>query len=150
MGRKRKGKKSSGGGGILVLLVLLITAGAGGAWNYQRNIALESQDQGPRPFKGYSDSDLEELAAAYSERNEHLNRKYKASLASRKGIQDSGQFITERIDEFERVQKEGDRIRAATSLAADSEARLREIREEQSYRGNQSEMTLHLRRLTSL
>jgi hypothetical protein len=56
----------------------------------------------------------------------------------------------EKVEEFERVQKIGESIRLATSKAADSEARVRQIRDEQAWRRNQSEWKLHLQRLTSI
>jgi hypothetical protein len=43
----------------------------------------------------------------------------------------------------------GEQIRDATSRAAQSEARLREVRDEQSFRGTQG-WELHLQRLTSI
>ena len=55
----------------------------------------------------------------------------------------------ERVAEYERVRRVGEQIRDATSLAAQSEARLREIRDEQSFRGPEG-WELHLKRLTSI
>jgi hypothetical protein len=79
-----------------------------------------------------------------------LDRKYKASLEIRTGVRDTGALMEERVEEFERVQKIGDKIRTATTRVADSEARLREIRDEQQWRRSDGQFDLHLRRLTSL
>jgi hypothetical protein len=144
MGKKSKNK---GGGGGFLLVVILVLAGGGGAWNYQRNLTLESE---ARPFQSYSDADLEQLAGAYSEKTDMLDRKYKASLEIRTGVRDTGALMEERVEEFERVQKIGDKIRTATTRVADSEARLREIRDEQQWRRSDGQFDLHLRRLTSL
>ena len=65
-------------------------------------------------------------------------------------MRDSQGLIGEKIEEFERVQKIGDSIRVATSKVADSEARLRQIRDEQAWRKNEKEWSLHLRRLTRI
>ncbi|MGY8804183.1 MAG: hypothetical protein ACKVK6_08115, partial [bacterium] len=112
-----------------------------------RNLTLESE---ARPFQSYSDADLEQLAGAYSEKTDMLDRKYKASLEIRTGVRDTGALMEERVEEFERVQKIGDKIRTATTRVADSEARLREIRDEQQCRRIDGQFDLHLRRLTSL
>ncbi len=141
--------KAKSGGGFLLLVIVGI-AGALGAWNYQRNLALEEQESGSRPFEGYTDSALEELAEAYGEQADILERKYKASLERRNGVRETDGLIMEKIEEFDRVQKIGNSIRAATSMVADSEARLRQIRNEQAWRRNEGQWMLHLERLTSL
>ncbi|HIM00970.1 MAG TPA: hypothetical protein EYG46_08265 [Myxococcales bacterium] len=145
----KKSQKKGGGDGFL-LVVILVLAGGGGAWNYQRNLTLESEQRNARPFQSYSDADLEQLAGAYSEKTDMLDRKYKASLEIRAGVRDTGALMEERVEEFERVQKIGDKIRTATTRVADSEARLREIRDEQQWRRIGGQFNLHLRRLTSL
>lgn len=145
---KSKNKKSGGGG--FLLLVILVLAGGIGGWNYQRNLALEANQAGSRPFQGYSDGSLVDLAEAYGEQADVLDRKYQASLERRSGVRDTHGLIMERVREFERVQKIGESIRVATSKAADSEARLRQIRDEQAWRRNQRGWKLHLTRLTSI
>jgi hypothetical protein len=148
---KRKGKSGTGGGGgALPLIVVLLVMGTLGAWNYHRNLGLEEEQAGSRPFQGYSDTALVDLAAAYGEQAEILERKYKASLQTRRGVRDADGLIMEQIEEFDRVQKIGSSIRVATSQVADSEARLRGIRHEQAWRRNERQWTLHLRRLTSI
>ena len=144
---KRRRKK---GGGSLPLTVILLVAGTLGAWNYHRNLGLETEQAGSRPFEGYSDSALVDLADAYGEQADTLERKYKASLETRRGVRDANGLIMEKISEFDRVQKIGSDIRVATSHVADSEARLREIRDEQAWRRNESQWSLHLKRLTSI
>ena len=144
---QRRRKK---GGGSLPLTVILLVAGTLGAWNYYRNLGLETEQAGSRPFEGYSDSALVDLADAYGEQADTLERKYKASLETRRGVRDANGLIMEKISEFDRVQKIGSDIRVATSHVADSEARLREIRDEQAWRRNESQWSLHLKRLTSI
>ncbi len=143
-------KTKGGGGGTFLLLVILVLAGGLGGWNYQRNLALEVEQAGSRPFQGYSDRALVDLAKAYGEQADILGRKYQASLERRTGVRDRDGLIMEKIEEFERVQQIGDSIRVATSQAADSEARLRQIQDEQAWRRNESQWKLHLTRLTSI
>lgn len=142
--------KGGGDGGTFLLLVILVLAGGLGGWNYQRNLALEVEQAGSRPFQGYSDRALIDLAEAYGEQADILGRKYQASLERRSGVRDRDGLIMEKIEEFERVQKIGESIRVATSQAADSEARLRQIQDEQAWRRNESRWKLHLTRLTSI
>jgi hypothetical protein len=140
-----------GGGGAMLLLVLLLCAGVGGAWNYQRNLALEEQKKGERPFNGYSDQDLAALAEAYRQEIDAFDRRYRASLQGRTQARDRG-LLGERVNEFERVQRSNDRIREATAEVAQREARLADISAEQRYRaqaGSQS-LILHLGRLTKI
>jgi hypothetical protein len=146
---KRKSKGGGIGGALPLLVMLAVMAGVGG-WNYHRNLVLETEQAGSRPFEGYSDTALVDLAAAYREQAEMLERKYKASLETRRGVRDRGGLIMEKISEFDRVQKIGSSIRVATSHVADSEARLREIQDEQAWRRNESQWSLHLKRLTNI
>jgi hypothetical protein len=146
---KRKKKKNSSGAGIL-LFIILVLAGGLGSWNYNRNLQLESSQNSNRPFQGYSDEALAQLATAYQEEADVLERKYKASLETRTDVRDSEGLIMEKIGEFERVQRIGSKIRVATSNAAGREARIREIHDEQAWRRNQAQSSLHLKRLTSM
>ena len=145
----KRNAKGGGGGGFLLITILVLAGGAGG-WNYHRNLTIETEKANSRPFQGYSDADLEGLAQAYEEEVDIRNRKYKASLETRTGVRDTGGLIDERVREFERVQVVGESIREATTRVADSEARLRQVREEQQWRRNEGQLTLHLRRLTSI
>ncbi len=149
MGRKAKGEGGKGGS-ILVLLVLLTAMMCGGAWNYQRNLKLESEQQGSRPFKGYSDEALDQLLEAYEQDAVRLEQKYRVALGRRTGARRVNGLIDERIGEFERVQRQGEQIRIATAEVAERDARVREIREEQSFRGGSDDWMLHVKRLTNI
>lgn len=145
-----KRKKKQGGRGSFLMITVLILAGGLGGWNYQRNLAIETEKASSRPFEGYTDVDLEQLAAAYGETADILDRKHRATKQTRTGVRDTGALMDEKVREFERVQKVGESIRAAMTLVADSEARLRQIKEEQQWRRNEGQIGLHLRRLTSI
>ncbi|MDP6980116.1 MAG: hypothetical protein QF570_16185 [Myxococcota bacterium] len=149
MARKKAGRKGGSGTGTLVSIVFLIAGGLGG-FNYHRNLALEEAKAGARPFQGYTDEALEELAAAYGDQADSLERKYRASLERVDGVRDADGLIMEKVAEFERVQKIGDSVRLATSQVADAEARLRQIQDEQTWRSSQSQWSLHLKRLTTI
>ena len=149
MGRKAEGEGGKGGS-ILVLLVLLTAMICGGAWNYQRNLELEAEQQGTRPFKGYTDEALAQLLDAYRQDAKRHEGKYQSALSQRQGVRQTNGLIMERIGEFERVQRQGDQIRIATSEVAERDARVREIQEEQSFRGGSDDWMLHLKRITNI
>ncbi len=149
MARKKADRKGGSGTGMLVLIVVLLAGGLGG-FNYQRNLSLEKAKAGARPFQGYTDEALDELAAAYGDQADSLERKYKASLEKVGGVRDTDGLIMEKVAEFERVQKIGESVRVATSHVADAEARLRQIQDEQTWRRNRGQWSLHLKRLTTI
>lgn len=145
------GRQTGQGGSATGLLIVLGLAGALGAWNYQRNLALElEQREGSRPFQGYTDEALEQLAVAYGDQAEVLERRYQASLEHVAGVRNPDGLVMEKVEEFERVRQIGAAVRTATSEVADSEARLRQIRDEQSWRRDTLNWSLHLQRLTRI
>jgi len=145
------GRQTGQGGRATGLLIVLGLAGALGAWNYQRNLALElEQREGSRPFQGYTDDALEQLAVAYGEQAEVLERRYQASLEDVAGVRNPDGFVMEKVEEYERVRKIGTAVRIATSDVADSEARLRQIRDEQLWRRDTFNWWRYVQRLTRI
>ncbi|MBW2273514.1 MAG: hypothetical protein JRG96_09605 [Deltaproteobacteria bacterium] len=146
-----KGKSGGGGGSLLLLLVLVLGVGAAGAWNYQRNLEREKQEQGRRPFQGYSDEDLSALAEAYRAEIDSLDRRYRAARGTRSEVRDQG-LLGERVREFERIRTSNEKIREATAEVAQREARLAEVTSEQGYRDQASSQSLmlHVGRLTKI
>jgi len=144
-------KGNGAGGSFLLLLVLMLGIGAAGAWNYQRNLALEEQEKGEQAFKGYSDEDLEALAQAYRQEIEALDRRYSSARRGRTSARDEG-LLAERVNEFERVQRSNDQLRNATAELAQREARLAEVTDEQRFRSGaaSTQLMLHLGRLTKI
>jgi hypothetical protein len=95
--------RSSGGANQLVMLLLLLgILGGAGAWNYQRNAALE--DAEPRPYKSYSLEELESLRAAYQGEVDRHTERYRNATGRSVVVQDGG-YLDKRVDEFERVQR---------------------------------------------
>ncbi len=87
-------------GQILILLVILCTAGG---WNYHRNTLIE--DAVPRPYRGYSDEELNQLMSAYQDEVEVQMAVYRKATAGKRVKVQGGGLMEERIDEFERVQR---------------------------------------------
>ena len=101
-GRSEMAGKSEGAGKVLLLLVLLAVAGAAGAWNYRRN--LEAEKAEPRPFRSYSDADLDALTEAYQQEIADYTRRYEALTGQKVAIREGG-HIDDKIREFERIQR---------------------------------------------
>lgn len=135
------------GGRVLLLLVLLALLAGAGAWNYQRNLAVE--EAMPRPYKGYSDSDLEAMAAAYDQEIEQYSSRWESARDQRFDARERG-LVGERAREFERVQDRTRRIRDLKRELADRQATLEQIQEEIDYRRSLGRgWQRHWRRLTT-
>lgn len=141
------GKGSGGGSRALPLLVLLALLGGAGAWNYQRNLAVE--EALPRPYKGYSDADLEAMTAAYEQEIEQYTKRWERASGQRMQASTRG-LVGDAAQEFERVQGHSSEVRALKRDLAERQVTLDQIREELGYRGSLGKgWQLHLRRLTT-
>ena len=87
-------------GQIVILLAILCAAGG---WNYHRNTLID--DAVPRPYRGYSDEELDQLISAYQSEVEVQMERYRNSAATKKVTVQDGGLLEEQIDEFERVQR---------------------------------------------
>jgi len=86
-------------GQTLFLLVILCAAGG---WNYHRNTVID--DAVPRPYRGYSDAELNQLISAYQVEVEALMDRYRDSGVGKNVVVQNAGLLEERINEFERVQ----------------------------------------------
>jgi hypothetical protein len=118
---------------ILLLLVLAILVGAG-AWNYRRNAAVE--DEGYRPFRGYTDEAIEQLIDAYEDQHERSSKRFEAA-ASRKVNVEGKAYFGEQVQEFERVQGISRNTRALRDGIAESQTSLKLLTEEASKRARE-------------
>lgn len=91
----------------LILAILLVGGAAGGFLyhNFQQNEEF-------RPFRGYSDEGLKELADAYGEQFEVLDGRYQKLSENRAKVQEHD-YLGEKVQEFERMQAIGKRTREA-------------------------------------
>lgn len=118
-----------------LLLLLAIIAGAG-TWNYQRNLKLEAE--APRPFRSYSQADLEALQAAYQAEVDRHTSRYREASGKKVAVRGGG-YIEAQVEEFERVQKISRAKRDIASEFARNQVRLDGVMEEISFRANQGE-----------
>jgi hypothetical protein len=112
---------------IVQLLAVLAVLGAGGWWNYQRNLAKEAAE--PRPFRGYAEADLVSLQGAYEAEIASLERRYAAAKSSKAAVP-TGQLLGEQVRDFERASARSRTIRDAGGDLSEREAALADVRAE--------------------
>jgi hypothetical protein len=125
------------------LLALLAALGAGGWWNYQRNLAKEAAE--PRPFRAYADADLVSLSEAYETEIESSERRYAAAKSSAAPTA-NGKLLGEQVKDFERASARGRAIRDAGGDLSEREAALADVRAEMGRR-REDKTQVFLRRL---
>jgi len=142
--------KRIAGVAIVQLMGLLVLLAGLGGYNYHRNMMLEQQDSRPRPFEGYASADLEALRDAYTGEAARNQKRYDSR--DRMRVRASGEgLMDERLDEFERIQRNSSALRAIGGQVAEQEARVREIDAELEVRSSmKSGMELHLERLLTI
>jgi hypothetical protein len=132
-------------GQILILLVILCAAGG---WNYHRNAVID--DAVPRPYGGYSDEELNQLASAYQVEVEVQMERYRNSAASNKVVVRDGGLLDDRIDEFERVQRLSKKRRERAYRVTENQILVEQLAQEQVARErNRPVYKMIFRRLTS-
>jgi hypothetical protein len=123
----------AGGSTMPLLLLLAILVGAG-AWNYQRNAAVEEDVY--RPFRGYTDEAIEQLIDAYEGQHERSSQRFEAA-ASRDVEVEGKAYFGEQVQEFERVQRISRNTRALRDELAESQTSLKLLKEESSKRARE-------------
>lgn len=122
---------SNAGTHLGALLFLLLLLGGYGAWNYQRN--LEAEAQVPRPYKSYSDEQLEQLLTAYETQADALDSRYE-EIAGRRTRSRDTQLLGDAVDEFQRVQQNSRAVRELGSRVSQEQASVQAIRDEKALR----------------
>ena len=117
----------------IVGLVLLAALAAGGAWNYQRNLARE---QGARPFSGYSDGQLEALAAGYQSEVDALGARYARHQGTEAGAK-GGRLLDENVAAFDAAHAHGATSRRLGGDLSQREAELADLQAEIAHRSRE-------------
>ena len=113
-------------GQTVILLVILCAAGG---WNYHRNTLIE--DAAPRPYRGYSDEELNQLISAYQDEVEIQMAHYRESGDVNKVVVRGGGLLEEQIDEFERAQRASQRRRERAYQVTDNQILVEQLAAEQ-------------------
>jgi hypothetical protein len=140
--------QGSGKGAVGPLLLLLLLFAGAGAWNYQRNLALEKAED--RPFRGHSDADLAALIEAYGAQHEKGMDRWQAASGRRVDAQGKDYF-QDQVNEFERVSRAHQRTNALRDELAATQATLKLLREEKQRRAQESDaLKLFLKRVLTI
>jgi hypothetical protein len=127
------------------LVVLLALVGGLGAWNYQRNIETERAEL--RPFRSYSDADLESLTEAYRADVEAYTARYEA-VTGRKVSINERIHTDQKLREFERVQRISQSTRELVTQLAQRHVAIEQLDAERRKRaGERNAVMLFLKRL---
>jgi hypothetical protein len=130
-----------------LLLLLALVAGLG-TWNYHRNLEREAAEY--RPFRGYTEEELEALAGAYEHKKGADSRRYEQAAARRVDARTKGYF-DEQVQEFERAQRVGEARKVAQGELAESQATLKLIDKERRRRAQERDkLKLFLKRVLTI
>jgi hypothetical protein len=136
---------SAGSNPVAQLLLLLAIVGGAGGWNYHQN--LEAEKRVYRPYRGYSEADLQTLEDAYSGHTDLTNERYQKTVSKRADAR-SMPLIGEQVREFERVQGIARQKRDARDRLADSQANLALVEAENRLRAKERDaLKLFFRRV---
>lgn len=133
----------------MLLLILLAGLIGGGAWNYQRNLAVEAAEF--RPYRTLADADLNTLLTATEAEAKRLDARYESARGQRASTRIQGTHTEERLRDFERVQAHGRAVRSIGHQASELGATLDALRAEQARRAGEGDaMQVFLRRVLTL
>jgi hypothetical protein len=121
---------SSSAGKTGSLLVLLLGLGGVLGWNYHRNVESEAAEV--RPYRSYSDAELDQLIDAYGSETDRHRAIYESSRRN-VAVRDRG-LLGEQIGEFERVQKISTQRRALASNVTKNQVSMSLLEEERAKR----------------
>jgi hypothetical protein len=142
-----KRRREAGYSVVALLLLLAIAAGAG-AWNYKRN--AEAEEDVYRPFQGYTDQALADLADAYEGRQKGDQKRFDQASTRRVAAEDKDYF-DQQVREFERVQRAHAGKQEARARMAESKTTLKLLEEEQRLRASERDkLALFLKRLLTI
>jgi len=119
------GEPSSRTGQTLILLAILCAAGG---WNYHRNAEIENAEV--RPYRGYSDEELQQLIAAYREQVDVQMAHYRKNANTSPVQVQGGGLLDEQIDEFERVQRLGQKRKERAYKVTDNQILVEQLAKE--------------------
>jgi len=113
-------------GQTVILLVILCAAGG---WNYHRNTLID--DAVLRPYRGYSDEELNQLISAYQDEVEVQMARYRKSTDAKQVTVQDGGLLEERIGEFERVQRLSEQRKESAYQVTDNQILVEQLAAEQ-------------------
>ncbi len=129
-------ERAQAGNGVAGLFLILLLVVGVGAFNYHQNLQAEAEED--RPYRGYSDEELEALLGAYQGRKDAQSARYEASAGRRVNAQGKAYF-DEQVQEFERVQDVHRRAAVRRNELAGTNVVVKQIRKEMKKREAESD-----------
>ena len=143
--RRRAGRAT---GQVAFLLVLLSSLGG---WNYHRNLEIERQTEGARPYESYSSKDVQALRDAYAGELQGSEAQFAAAKRQRTRPRGDIGSISGNVEQFQRTTQTSRRIRAAAAGVAERQNEIDELERELALRSNLGDgLMRHLKRLTTI
>ena len=137
--------RAQAGGAVASVLLVLVVAAAVLGWNYHRNYEIDhSVRKTQRPFAKYATKDLAIMAEGYRIAVAEAKAR---QVGGRVGTQDR-RYFDEKIQEFERVQRETRLVRDRAIAVREVQDKLDQIEAEQRRRSGFGGIAMiHLERL---
>ncbi|MEE8165961.1 MAG: hypothetical protein V3T64_10365 [Myxococcota bacterium] len=140
----------AGGALASVVLLLLVLAGVG-AWNYHRNLQIELQTEGPRPYENYAQMDLKALRSAYAADLEGVRAQLVHAKQQRARVSRNLDSISTNVLQFAQTTRTSTAIRDAAAAVAERASQIAELDKELEIRARFGKgMARHLKRLTTI
>lgn len=133
-----------------IVILLLLVSGLGG-WNYHRNLQIEKQTEGVRPYKSYAVGDLESLRQAYATELDGVRVQFDAARRNRSRPSRDIGSISGNVEQFAQTTATSRSIRNAAAGVAEREGQIAELDRELELRQRFGQgMMRHLKRLTTI
>ena len=133
------------------LLLLLLLVGGAGAWNYHRNLEIEKQTEGLRPYKSYAAEDLEALRSAYAAELEGVRAQLTHARSQRTRVAGDQGSISKNVEQFKRTTRTSAAIREAAGNVAERESQIAQLDEELELRARFGQgLMRHWKRLITI
>lgn len=143
--RRRAGKATT------ALILMLLIAGGAGAYNYHRNLQIEKQSEGPRPYKSYAEEDLQALRSAYKTELEGVRAELAHNKRQRSRVDRNAGSMQKNLEQFAQTTRTSAAIREAAGNVADRQSQIEELDRELELRERFGKgLERHLKLLTSI
>lgn len=135
-------------GSLLFLLVLLV---GGGGFNYHRNLEIERQSDGHRPYESYTTEDIQALRDAFESELVGSEAKFEAAKRQRTRPKRDLGSVSGNVQQFAQTAQTSRAIRQAAAGVAERQNALSELDRELQLRANLGQgLMRHLKRLTTI
>ena len=143
--------RSRAGNSLGSVVLLLLIVAAAGAWNYHRNLQIELQTQGPRPYESLAKPEVEALRSAYAADLEGVRAQLVHAKRQRGRVARDIDSIAKNVEQFEQTKRTSTAIRNALDDVTERESRIAELDKELEMRTRfGTGMARHLKRLTTI